>query len=290
VPARSTQRLRRLVVALALLASWAATSSGQAPAPQETVRFAVIGDMGTGGPRQHDIGRQMATVRQRFPFGFVITVGDNIYGGQSRADLQKKFEQPYQILLKDEVPFYASLGNHDSVPIQTNYKLFNMNGARYYTFVKGPVQFFALDSSLALPAQLAWLEGLLQKSTAPWKIVYQHHPLYSSGLRHGPTESQQSNLEPLLTTYGVQVVFAGHEHFYERLVPRYDFHHFIVGSGGQLRRNGIRKGSKDTAAGFDTDNAFLIVAIDGDTLTFEAVSRTGAIVDKGTIPRVPPRP
>ena len=231
----------------------------------------------------------MNTVRERFPFTFVITVGDNIYGGQNRVDLAKKFEQPYKSLIDANIPFYASLGNHDSVPVQTNYKLFNMNGARYYTFVKGPAQFFALDSGLGIQAQLVWLEGLLQKSTAPWKIVYQHHPLYSSGLRHGPTEAQQSNLEPLLTTYGVQVVFAGHEHFYERLVPRFGISHFIVGSGGQLRRNGIRKGSKDTAAGFDTDNAFLVVAIDGDTMSFEAVSRTGAIVDKGTIPRLPPR-
>jgi hypothetical protein len=291
VPADSSRRLRRaIVVALALLASWAATSSGQAPATQpETIRFAVIGDMGTGGPRQLDVSRRMVTVRERFPFSFIITVGDNIYGGQSRADMAKKFEQPYQTLIKDNVPFYASLGNHDSVQVQTNYKLFNMNGARYHTFVKGPAQFFALDSSLGQQAQLVWLEGLLQKSTAPWKIVYQHHPLYSSGVRHGPTESQQSNLEPLLTTYGVQVVFAGHEHFYERLVPRYGVHHFIVGSGGQLRRNGIRKGMKDSAAGFDTDNAFLLVAIEGDTLSFEAISRTGATVDKGTISRVPPR-
>jgi hypothetical protein len=296
VPVERLRRPRRAtVVALALLALWAATPTGQAPPPRpqpptEAVRFAVIGDMGTGGPRQLDVGRQMASVRARFPYTFVITVGDNIYGGQSRVDFQKKFEQPYKTLIDAEVPFYASLGNHDSVTAQINYKLFNMNGSRYYTFVKGPVQFFALDSGLALRTQLSWLEGLLQKSTAPWKIVYQHHPLYSSGKRHGPTESQQSNLEPLLTTYGVQVVFAGHEHFYERLVPRYGIHHFIVGSGGQLRRNGIVKGSKDTAAGFDTDNAFLLVAIEGDTLSFEAISRTGAVVDKGTIPRAPVTP
>ena len=291
--ARSRRQRRAIVAALALLALWAATPTGQAPpsggqaqAPTEAVRFAVIGDMGTGGPRQRDVARQMAAVRERFPYTFVITVGDNIYGGQSRVDLQKKFEQPYKALIDAGIPFYASLGNHDNVTVQTNYKLFNMDGSRYYTFVRGPVQFFALDSGLALRAQLTWLEGLLQKSTAPWKFIYQHHPLYSSGLRHGPTESQQSNLEPLLTTYGVQVVFSGHEHFYERLVPRYGIHHFIVGSGGQLRRNGIRKGSKDTAKGFDTDNAFLLVAIEGDTLSFEAVSRMGTIVDKGTIPRV----
>ena len=218
----------------------------------------------------------------------MITVGDNIYGGQQRSDLQKKFEAPYKALIDARIPFYASLGNHDG-SIQANYPLFNMNGKRYYTFVKGPVQFFALDSNFPTRVQLTWFEDELRKSTAPWKIAYQHHPLYSSGIRHGPTEALQSNLEPLLTTFGVQVVFAGHEHFYERLVPRYGVHHFITGAGGQLRRNGIRRGSKDTAAGYDQDNSFMLVAIEGDTLTFEAVSRTGTVVDKGTIPRAPIR-
>jgi hypothetical protein len=299
----SPRRHRRAIVVAALaLGAFAAAMpddqapAGQAPAPAgqtpaavEPVRFAVIGDMGTGGGRQIETGRRLATVRERFPYTFVITVGDNIYGGESATDFQKKFEVPYKPIIDAGIPFYASLGNHDGL-VQLTYKLFNMNGSRYYTFVKGPVQFFALDSSLALPAQLAWFEGVLQKSTAPWKIVYQHHPLYSSGLRHGPTESQQSNLEPILTTFGVQVVFTGHEHFYERLVPRYGIYQFITGSGGQLRRNGLRKGSKDTAAGYDQDNSFMLVAIEGDTLTFETISRTGATVDRGTIPRVPVRP
>lgn len=278
-----------MVVALALIALGATTPDGQTPTPVEPVRFAVIGDMGTGTTRQAETGARLASVRQRFPYTFVITVGDNIYGSQTAVNLRRKFEVPYKAIIDAGIPFYASLGNHDG-SIQSNYKLFNMNGRRYYTYEKGPVQFFVLDSSFPTRLQLTWLEGVLTQSTAPWKIVYQHHPLYSSGLRHGPTEELQSNLEPLLTTFGVQVVFAGHEHFYERLVPRYGIHHFIAGSGGQLRRNGIRKGSKDTAAGNDLDNVFMLVAIEGDTLSFEAVSRTGAIVDKGTIPRVPVRP
>ncbi|MGH9386482.1 MAG: metallophosphoesterase [Vicinamibacterales bacterium] len=285
----SRRHSRAIVVALALATLGAATPDLQTPAAGEAVRFAVIGDMGTGGRRQIETGRRLAAVRERFPYSFVLTTGDNIYGGETPADLRRKFEVPYKDIIDAGIPFYASLGNHDG-SIQANYKLFNMNGKRYYTFVKGAVQFFALDSSFPTRVQLGWLEGGLKESKSPWKIVYQHHPLYSSGIRHGPTESLQSNLEPLLTTFGVQVVFAGHEHFYERLVPRYGIHHFITGSGGQLRRNGIRKGSKDTAAGFDQDNSFMLVAIDGDTLSFEVVSRTGATVDRGTIPRVPSRP
>ena len=280
---------RAIIVALALCALGAATADGQAPAPADPVRFAVIGDMGTGTTRQYETGARLNTERQRFPYAFVITVGDNIYGSQNEQNLRRKFELPYKSIIDAGIPFYAALGNHDG-SIQVNYKLFNMNGRRYYTYEKGPVQFFALDSTFPTRVQLTWLEAALTESKAPWKIVYLHHPLYSSGLRHGPTEELQSNLEPLLTTFGVQVVFAGHEHFYERLVPRYGIYHFIAGSGGQLRSNGIRKGSKETAAGNDTDNVFLLVAIEGDTLSFEAVSRSGKVVDKGTIPRVPVRP
>ena len=55
----------------------------------------------------------MAKLRERFPFELVITVGDNIYGGDRPQDMQKKFELPYKALLDGGVKFYASLGNHD---------------------------------------------------------------------------------------------------------------------------------------------------------------------------------
>jgi len=93
-------------------------------------------------------------------------------------------------------------------------------------------------------------------------------------------------LEPILSTFGARVVFMGHEHFYERLHPRYGVYPFITGSGGQLRRGGIRDGSEAMAAGYDEDNAFVLVEIEGDTLRFEAVNRLGKVVDSGEIPRV----
>ncbi|MCA1583822.1 MAG: metallophosphoesterase [Acidobacteria bacterium] len=253
------------------------------PMQEGTTRFAVLGDMGTGGTRQRETARTMSEVQSRFPFTFVITVGDNIYGGQGVEDMERKFYLPYKPLLDRGVTFHASLGNHDELG-QRFYKLFNMGGERYYTFTRGPVQFFALDSTLMTREQLNWLELGLERSTSPWKIAYFHHPLYSSGRRHGPQIVLRGALEPLLGSYGTQVVFAGHEHFYERLTSQRGIQHFIAGSGGQLRKGNIRR-SSDTAAGFDTDNAFMVVEVNDDDLYFETISRQGETVDAGVVGR-----
>jgi hypothetical protein len=303
-PTRAARPLRgggfgRLHIAatLATLAAWltlvaampappaaAQPGSTSAQAPNDTIRFAVVGDMGTGSRRQLETARQMWTEHERWPFEFVITVGDNMYGGQDPRDYARKFVVPYKPIIDAKIPFFASLGNHDR-PEQVQYPLFNMNGQRYYSFTRGPAQFFALDSVTFTHAELRWLEGELQRSTSPWRIAYFHHPIYSSGLRHGPTLVIRAALDPLLATHGVQLVFNGHEHFYERLQPRYGIQSFITGSGGQLRAGGIRKGSIDTAAGFDQDNAFLLAEISGDVMRFEAVSRTGKVVDSGSVKR-----
>jgi hypothetical protein len=254
-----------------------------AAAAAEPVRFAVIGDMGNGSRRQLETARRLWTEHERFPYSFVITVGDNMYGGQDPSDYERKFVLPYKPLIDAQIPFYASLGNHDK-RAQTRYPLFNMNGAAFYTFGRSHVQFFALDSTEMTQDQLRWFEAELTQSDALWKIAYFHHPIYSSGLRHGPRLVLRAALEPLLSTFGVQVIFTGHEHFYERLHPRYGIQQFITGSGGQLRRGGLRRGSIETAAGNDTDNVFMLVEVAGDVLRYEAVSRAGEIVDSGTVP------
>ncbi len=150
------------------------------------------------------------------------------------------------------------------------------------------MRFFALESSYMEPDQVAWLETELQRSTAAWKIVYLHHPLYSSGERHGSDIRLRTVLEPLLVAHNVSVVFAGHDHFYERTTPQHGIVHFVVGSGGQLRRGNIDRASGITARGFDTDYVFAVAEIQGDQMTFQAISRTGTVVDSGVIERRKP--
>ena len=256
------------------------------PNRPDSFKFAVLGDFGVGDRGQFQLGEEMAKLRQRFHYDTVITVGDNIYGSERPQDMKRKFEDPYKALLDGGVKFYASLGNHDD-RAQARYAPFNMEGKTYYTFKapKQDVRFFALETDYLRPQQVAWIEAELGKSNEKWKIPYFHHPLYSSGGRHGGQVDVAVVLEPLFVKHGVSVVFAGHDHFYERIKPQKGIVYFVTGSGGKLRKGDINRRSGLTAVGFDTDLAFLAAEIDGDQLYFNAISRTGAVVDSGVIER-----
>lgn len=274
------------VLVLVLLATLAAPLRAQTvalPLKPDSIRFAAIGDMGTGGRGQYEVASRMVESRQKFPFDFVIMLGDNIYGGNSPADFRKKFEIPYRPLLDKGVKFYAALGNHDDAS-ERFYEFFNMNGRQYYTFRKGAVRFFVLDSNYMDPQQLAWLEKELQASGSDWKICYFHHPLYSSGKMHGSSTELRLLLEPLFVKYGVQVVFSGHDHSYERIKPQKGIYYFVEGASGKMQTNNLAK-SALTAASFDTDQTFMLVEITGDEMYFQAISRAGTIVDSGVIRR-----
>jgi len=276
--------MRRAVLLLcAVLANAisAETPELKLPVKPDSVRFAVIGDSGTGEKAQYETAAEMAAIHARYPFEFVIMLGDNIYGGKSAADFKRKFEDPYRELLDAGVKFYASLGNHD----ETNerlYKPFNMDGKRYYTFKRGNAEFFVLDSNYMDREQLDWLQVQLTGSHAAWKICYFHHPLYSDARAHGPDTDLRKLLEPLFQAHGVSVVFAGHEHVYERLKPQNGIYYFVLGNSGQLRFRDLRP-SPETAKGCDTDRTFAVVEIAGNQLYFQVVSRTGETVDSGLL-------
>jgi len=197
-----------------------------------------------------------------------------------------KFERPYKPLLDANISFYAALGNHDD-PNQRFYKNFGMGGKRYYTYQKKDVRFFALDSNYMDQDQQRWLEDELSKSNSKWKIAYFHHPIYSSGGRHGSEVDLRSIVEPLFIKYNLNVVFAGHEHFYERLKPQKGISYFTAGGSAKLREGDIASNSSMTAKGFDTEQSFMLVEIDGDVLRFQTISRRGKTVDSGEIRRTP---
>jgi predicted MPP superfamily phosphohydrolase len=256
------------------------------PLTKDSIRFAAIGDMGTGEPPQYQTAQKLIDSRVTFPYDFVVMLGDNIYGGSKSKDFEQKFEVPYKPLLDAGVKFFACLGNHDN-PNERLYKPFNMDGASYYTYKKGNVRFFVLDSNYMDPKQLAWLESQLKSAgDSDWKICYFHHPLYSSGRFHGPATDVRQVLEPLLIKYGVNVVFSGHEHVYERVHPQHGIYYFTEGSSGELRPNNLNK-TAITDKGFDTDRTFMLVEIAADDMFFQTISRTGQTVDSGIIHKQP---
>jgi len=256
------------------------------PLHSGSVRFAVIGDSGTGNKEQYEVARQLQAYQQVVKFDFIIMLGDNIYGGHSPDDFKRKFEVPYKPLLDAGVKFYASLGNHDDPNIERLYKPFNMNGERYYTFKRGDTQFYALDSTYMDARQLTWLEQNLRSSNARWKICYFHHPLYNDGKMHGPDLDLRNQLTPLLRSYGVNAVFSGHEHAYERLKPQDGIYYFIQGDSGKLEHHDFRR-SPSMQTSFDRDRTFMLVEIEGDELYFQTVSRTGETVDFGVLSKPP---
>src|SRR5262249_51679213 len=144
---------------------------------------------------------------------------------------------------------------------QTHYALFNMGGQNYYKISKGDglVDIFMLDSTEFDNGQKNWLEKSLKDSTAQWKMALFHHPLYSSGYKHGSQEKLKLILEPVFTQYGVKVAFSGHDHFYERMTLQKGVQYFVTGGGGKLRKGGLDIRSAMRAASYDVDNHFMLI-------------------------------
>lgn len=254
------------------------------PVKDGSVRFAVIGDTGSGTSKQRDVGNMMVQYRTIFPFEFVLMMGDNLYGGETPADFVKKFSEPYKALLDSKVKFYASLGNHDQA-LQVNYENFNMNGKEYYRFKKGNVAFYALNSNYMDTKQVKWLEDELSRDTSEWKVCFFHHPPYSSAKKHGSDSQLRDVVEPIFVKYGVNVVLTGHDHVYERIKPQKGIYYFVSGAGGQLRSGDVSDTSPLSEKSYDRDMHFMLFEVAGDQMYFQAISRTGETVDSGVIAR-----
>lgn len=211
------------------------------PVPQK-VRFAVIGDYGSGSDAEGEVA---ALVKSWGP-EFIITTGDNNYPDGSSDTIDPhigqffhEFIAPYQGYYGEGAQvnrFFPSLGNHDwhSPGALPYLEYFTLHGnERYYDFIWGPVHFFALDSDSDEPdgvgrssQQANWLQASLAASTSPWRIVYFHHAPYSSGL-HGPVDWMQWPF----AEWGADIVLSGHDHTYER-IARDGIQYFVNGLGG----------------------------------------------------------
>jgi hypothetical protein len=161
-----------------------------------------------------------------------------------------------------------------------------MNGKEYYRIKKGDVALYCLNSNYMDKVQLEWLNSELAKDDSRWKVAFFHHPPYSSGGKHGSSIGLRETLEPIFVKYGMDVVFTGHEHFYERLKPQQGIYYFISGAGGKLREGDVKENSPLTAKGFDGDMSFMLVEVTKDTMFFQVISRTGETVDSGGLPKM----
>ncbi|MBI1760471.1 MAG: metallophosphoesterase [Acidobacteria bacterium] len=282
-----------VAVLLFLLCYTSASRSQNAPPP---LTFAVIGDSGDGSKEQYEIARQMAAAREKTPFDFVLMLGDNIYGNGRPKYFKPRFETPYKALLDANVKFYAALGNHDAASVEDHLKYphFNMDGKRYYNFVKGTadndslVEFFVLDTTAETglkTEQLAWLEAALKASKAKWKVAFMHHSLFSSGRMHPPYLTMRNQLHPLFDKYNVKLVLAGHVHAYERIKPQNGVQYITEGCSGKIMRNTLNKQSNFTAFGQDQQQSFLLASVTDSELKIEAYGLDGKQFDTVTLKR-----
>ena len=240
-PACCGHPVRRRVLLRVLPALLVAVAALQPPAlAAPRLRFLAVADTGSGDANQRAVGRQMAAVHRRRPVDLVVLGGDNIYPSGDMALIEATFRRPYAELLAAGVPFHAVLGNHDIRTANGNpqlaYPAFGMGG-RFYNLRRGPVEFFMLDTNVNADwqRQLSWLRTVLDRSTAPWKVVVGHHPIYSSGF-YGNDPELAAKLVALMRRRGVQLYINGHEHNYERSRPLEGITYLVVGGGGARLR------------------------------------------------------
>lgn len=280
----------KIVLFIILLLPLSAESAPEASHPAgDSVRFIVLGDQGSGGRGQRDVAEAMNRKAAEDPVEFVVLLGDNFYswGVKSVDDPQwdTKFEKMYSYPSL-QVPFYAVLGNHGHYGnpfAQVRYtgksSRWKMPAA-YYTFSvmiddSLQVQFFALDTTSILYQkngsidQLQWLDEQLRTSKAEWKIVYGHHPVYSSGL-YGKDEHLIKVLEPVFQKYKVDLYMSGHDHDLELIRSGSGTFYLISGAGSYPRP--VKAGRNTLFALSSTGFAWISILKGKMTIQFYSVN------------------
>ena len=289
-------------------------SFSTAPVPgTRRVHFTAVGDFGSNNGDQRAVATAMLG---RKPELF-LALGDNAYEAGTEAEIQNNLFVPMAPLLS-QVPFFAVPGNHEYVTNRGQPYFDNLylptsvpGGEHYYSFDWGFVHFVAIDSNCAIglasadrctfAAQKRWVEADLAASTAPWKIVFFHHPPWSSG-EHGSQLLMRREFSPLFERYGVDLVLTGHDHDYERSKPMLGNAeapsgtpaptYLVVGSGGaSLRALGESRQPSWSALRNNGDHGYLDVRVEDGLLLAQLLTPSGKTVDSFTLRKdLPPLP
>lgn len=265
---------------------------------EQSITFAVLGDNGSGGRHAMDVARQMARTYQQTPYGVVLLAGDISYYGAIEDRYEDVFVRPYRPLIDAGVEWELAIGNHEieekrsenaAAEIEAQIQRFGKPNT-FYTVTHGPMDVFVLDSSTPAATgekaeeQLIWLEQALAESDAQWKVAMLHHPPYSSG-KHGSNLAVREAVEPLFIEGGVDIVFTGHDHHYERTHPQSGIVYVLSGAGCKLSD----VGESDFTAHAESTLEFVLVEIEGNTMDVQAIGVDGTVIDRFQInPREEP--
>jgi hypothetical protein len=254
--------------------------------------FAVIGDYGSAGSNEEDV----ANLLKSWNPDFVITTGDNNYPDGEALTIDENIGQYYHEFIypyqgsygpgATSNKFFPSLGNHDwhTPNAQPYLDYFTLpNNERYYDFEWGNVHFFAIDSDSDEPdgaehpsIQSQWLQNALTNSTSQWKVVYFHHPPYSSG-SHGNKDRMQWPFQ----AWGATVVLSGHDHTYERILIN-GLTYFVNGLGGSSRYS-FGNPIPGSQVRYRDDYGAMLVFADVDSINFKFINVEDSLIDSYTI-------
>jgi 3',5'-cyclic AMP phosphodiesterase CpdA len=210
-----------------------------------------------------------------------MLLGDNVYAAGDPERIRATVFEPFGPLLDTGTDLFAILGNHDEVADTGDAQLAALGMAgRWYAVERGDMLGIALDSTIPNdPEQLAWLEETLAASDAKWKLVGFHHPPYSSGF-HGSNDAVRSAFVPIFERYGVQIVFSGHEHDYQRSNPINGVTYIVTGAASRALRTGI---DDFTAVAYSTHH-YVDMNIYNDHILLRAIDQDGEQFDEVVIP------
>ncbi|MBZ0236340.1 MAG: metallophosphoesterase family protein [Deltaproteobacteria bacterium] len=249
---------------------------------ERTIRVLAFGDSGGGGSDQQMLLDQMF----EYPYDLMIHTGDLAYDDGTIGQFESTVFGVYADLFR-HLPFFPASGNHDyrtlqGAPFRDVFALPGDNGERWYSYDWGRIHFVALDTEADYETQAAWLDEDLARTTLPWKVIYMHRPMYSSG-QHGSDTSLRRALEPVIESHGVQLVLAGHDHNYERMQPQGGVDHVVTGGGGV----GTRPVGSSSFTAFSEDVIhYVLLEVGTEEMIMHAIDGSGQEFDSTVIPRV----
>lgn len=279
---------------------------------ENSINFLVVGDWGRNGEfHQKDVANEMGKEAAKNHTSFVLSMGDNFYpdGVISTTDPQwiKSFEDIYTKYSLN-IPWFTCFGNHDyrgSIQSQLDYSKISRRWRtteRYYSFERTipnsteKAIFIFIDTNpfdetlnrnshsdlekQDPKAQLAWLDNILATTTASWKIVIGHHPLYTTGVRRDKMLDVRKAILPVFQKHKVNIYFAGHEHDLQHQKPQGFTHYFVSGAGSEIRP--VTKDTLQTKFAV-SDHGFMSVQLQKDTVYLRVINYLGKELYKTSI-------
>lgn len=254
----------------------------------EQIRFIAYGDSRSRPDRHRQVIKAMSREKD---IAFVLHTGDLVANGRNLNQWTSDFFQPAAPMLA-KVPFYPVLGNHEGGS-SYYFKYFNLPGnERWYSFDASNVHIIALDSNSSFnngSAQYKWLVNDLEKhKNAKWKLIFMHHPTYTSG-EHGdkrngvpveqPIRTAQKLFPSLAKKYGIKLIFAGHDHAYERSVNG-GVTYIVTGGAGAPNYGQPNAKHNPYRKVFYSGLHYCVVTVDGNKASVIAKKPDGSVIDR----------